>query len=286
MEEVAHHYDLFGGISPLTELTVRQADGLRRRLAARGIPFEVYVGMRNWHPYLADTLAEMSRNGVRRAIAFVAAAHRSYSGCLQYKENVAEARATLAEAGLADVALTYVGDWHLADGFIAANADHVRAALAQLPVADPACAEIVFTAHSIPQTMADRYPYEQQVRDTGAAVMRHLGRPGDPVVVFQSRSGRPEDPWLEPDVCDYLKGAKRRGVPGVVLSPIGFLCDHVEVLYDLDVEAAQVCRDIDLPMTRAAAVNDHPAYLEAMADSVAAVLEKYAPGRPLPVVKG
>jgi len=285
VEEVAHHYELFGGVSPLTALTVRQAEGLQRRLAERGLPLRVYVGMRNWHPYLADTFAEMSRGGVRRAIAFVAAAQRSYSGCLQYKENVVEARDGLVKAGLADVDVTYVGDWHLHDGFIAANAEHVQEALARLPGAAGDDVEVVFTAHSIPVAMAERYPYEQQVRDTAAAVMRRLGRPGAPVVVFQSRSGRPEDPWLAPDVCDYLKEAKGRGVPGVVLSPIGFLCDHVEVLYDLDVEAADVCRGIDLPMARAAAVNDHPAFIETMTEAVLNVVERYAGGRPLPVVK-
>ena len=132
VEEVAHHYELFGGVSPLTALTARQAAGLQRTLAERGVPLKVYVGMRNWHPYLTDTLAAMSRDGVRRAIAFVAAAHRSYSGCLQYKENVVEARNGLLRAGLADVGVTYVGDWHLHEGFIAANAEHVREALARL----------------------------------------------------------------------------------------------------------------------------------------------------------
>ena len=284
VEEVAHHYELFGGVSPLTELTMKQADGLRERLRQRGTPIPVYVGMRNWRPYLKDTLADMSRAGVRRAVAFIAAAHRSYSGCLQYKENVTEARAALAAGGLPGVEITYVGDWHLHDGFIDANAEHVRAAIDRLPVAARDRLEIVFTAHSIPVTMAERYPYERQVQDTAAAVMRRLGGAGNAVVVFQSRSGRPEDPWLGPDVCDHLREARRRGVSGVVLSPVGFLCDHVEVLYDLDVEAAQVCRGIDLPMTRAAAVNDHPAFLDTMADAVLGAAKRYARGRPLPLV--
>ena len=285
IEEVAHHYELFGGVSPLTELTLRQAEGLRQELASRGVTLPVYVGMRNWQPYVRDTLERMSNDGVRRAIAFVAAAHRSYSGCLQYKENIAEAQVALAERRLPPVQVTYVTDWHLHEGFIAANAAHVREALERLPPAARTGAEIVFTAHSIPVSMAERYPYERQVRETAAAVMRLLSRAEDPLVAFQSRSGRPEDPWLGPDVCDYLKDAKTRGVLGVVLCPIGFLCDHVEVLYDLDVEAAQVCRDIGLPMTRAAAVNDHPAFLDSMADAVMAVSGRYAGGRPLEVVK-
>ena len=284
VDEVAHHYERFGGVSPLTALTMRQADGLRERLAARGMPLPVYVGMRNWHPYLPEVLAQMARDGVRRALAFVAAAHRSYSGCLQYRENVADARATLRASGLGDVSITYVGDWHLHDGFIEANAQNIRAALAELPAQTRDGAEIVFTAHSIPVSMAQRYPYEQQVRETGDAVIAALGGRPSSTVVFQSRSGRPEDPWLGPDVCDYLRSAKSRGVAAVVLSPIGFICDHVEVLYDLDVEAAQVCRDVALPMSRAASVNDHPRFLDTMADSVVAACERYA-GRPLEVVK-
>ena len=285
VEEVAHHYELFGGVSPLTSLTLRQAEGLRQTLAARGTPLPVYVGMRNWHPYLRDTLAQMSRDGVRRAIAFVAAAHRSYSGCLQYRENVDEARAVLRAAGLPDVEITYVSNWHLHDGFVNANAAHVREALDRLPPPLRDRAEVAFTAHSIPVSMAERYPYEQQVHETAAAVMERLGRDNPPVVVFQSRSGRPEDPWLGPDVCDYVRNAKARGVPAVVLCPVGFLCDHVEVLYDLDVEAAAVCREVDLPMIRAAAVNDHPTFLDAMADAVLDASERFARGRPLAVVK-
>ena len=284
VEEVAHHYELFGGVSPLTELTMRQADGLRQRLATRGMPLPVYVGMRNWHPYLHDTLERMSREGVRRALAFVAAAHRSYSGCLQYRENIADARARLRSSGLADVSVSYVGDWHLHDGFTGANAQNVRAALADLPSGVRDSAEIVFTAHSIPVSMAERYPYERQVRETADAVIRQLDGRRPHAVVFQSRSGRPEDPWLGPDVCDYLKAANARGVSGVVLSPIGFICDHVEVLYDLDVEAAHVCREIGLPMARAASVNDHPRFLDTMAEAVTAACERYA-GRPLEVVK-
>ena len=272
VEEVAHHYELFDGISPLTAFTERQAAGLRERLAASGSPLPVYVGMRNWHPYLKDTLEQMARDGVRRAIGVIAAAHRSYSSCLQYKENVRDAASP--------VEITYTGDWHTHDGFVRANVEHIHAALAQLPDGVREDAEIVFTAHSIPVSMAEQYPYEQQVRETAAAVAAGVGRTS--VVVFQSRSGRPEDPWLGPDVCDYLR---RTPAKAVVLSPIGFVCDHVEVLYDLDVEAAQVCREIGLPMARAAAVNDHPAFIETLASAALAVERAHRRGRPLQVTK-
>ena len=150
LEEVAHHYDLFGGVSPLTALTMRQAEALRENLAAGGTPMPVYVGMRNWHPYLAETLADMSRAGVRRAVGVIAAAHRSYSSCTQYKENVAAARAALAGKGLADVEVTYTGDWFARDGFVDANADRALEALARLPssLQDRRRARVHGTQHS------------------------------------------------------------------------------------------------------------------------------------------
>ena len=294
VEAVAHHYELFGGVSPITELTHRQAEGLCAALAARGRALPVYVGMRNWQPYLAETLARMSRDGVRRAVGVVAAAHRSYSSCTQYKENLAAARQQLRETGLADVEVTFVGDWHLSDGFVEANAENIRVALASMLESTQSGAEIVFTAHSIPVEMAQRYPYERQIHASADAIMARLRsspdlHPGlrtpDPAtVVFQSRSGRPDDPWLEPDICDYLRAAAARRVAGVVLCPVGFICDHVEVLYDLDIEAADVARSLGLPLARASAVNDHPRFVDALADSVGAVVDRYATGRPLPIV--
>lgn len=290
IEEVARHYELFDGVSPLTRLTMAQATLLRDRLKSRGTPLPVYVGMRNWHPFLADTLAEMSRAGVRRAVGFLAAAQRSYSSCTQYKENVAAARAAVRAAGLADVEIVYVGDWHTSPGFIAANADHVRDALAQLPTDVRGRARIVFTAHSIPVSMAERFPYQRQLDETAQAVAELVldapqasGRL-DYARVYQSRSGRPEDPWLGPDVCEYLREEAAASLPAAVLAPIGFLCDHIEVLYDLDVEAAAVCREAGLPMVRAKSVNDHPRFIDAMADAVLQTVERYAAGRPLPLV--
>jgi ferrochelatase len=296
VDQVAHHYDLFDGVSPLTELTQRQADKLRDSLQARGLPLPVYVGMRNWHPYLQDTLASMSRDGVRRAIGFIAAAQRSYSSCTQYRENVAAARAALRSAGLDDVEIVYVDDWHTHPGFIEANAEHVGDALATLPADVRPRAQLVFTAHSIPVPMAERFPYQRHLEETARAVAacvasRMAGTPegsaqaaGRWALVFQSRSGRPEDPWLGPDVCDYLREQKKNGLAAAVLCPIGFLCDHIEVLYDLDIEAAAVCREIGLPMVRAKAVNDHPRFIDAMADMVTQTVNRYRTGTPLQIV--
>jgi ferrochelatase len=285
LEEVAHHYELFGGVSPITALTLKQADGLLQRLSRAGVPLPVYVGMRNWHPLLRDTLAEMANAGVRRAIGFIAAAHRSYSSCTQYRENVADARAALAAQGMPDVEVTFTADWHTHSGFIDVNVHHIEQARAQLPAQVRDRATIVFTAHSIPVSMAERYPYQRQIQESVAKIMVRLKPDTTHAIVYQSRSGRPEDPWLGPDICDYLKDERSRGLEAVVISPIGFVSDHVEVLYDLDVEAADVCREIGLPMARAAAANDHPRFLDAMADAVLDVHKRYAHARPLELVR-
>ncbi len=281
-EEVARHYEMFGGVSPLNEYTRKQADGLRTRLAAAGTPLPVYVGMRNWHPYLKDTLAEMSRAGVRRALGFIAAAHGSYSSCQQYKENVREARRTVIESGAHDVEVTYAHGWHTHDKFIEANVQHVREALAGLPGDAAARARIIFTAHSIPEQMAAASRYREQLRETSTQVASRLGRT-DWALVYQSRSGRRQDPWLEPDICEYLRASHAAGLEAAVLSPIGFLCDHIEVLYDLDTEAAAVARELGLTFALAEAVNDDPLFLDMMADVVLTTVRRYISGRPLPV---
>jgi protoporphyrin/coproporphyrin ferrochelatase len=281
VEEVAHHYELFGGVSPITTITHRQAAGLASRLVSAGQALPVYVGMRNWHPFLADTLRAMRAAGVRRAIGFIAAAQHSYSSCEQYRENVAAARAELRANG-ADIDVTYVGSWFDHPLFVAANAAHVREALLTLPDAVRSSARLVGTAHSIPLPMAERSRYREQLEETVRLVARAAGL-RDWALVYQSRSGRPQDPWLAPDVCDYLRSERARGLPAAIIAPIGFVCDHIEVLYDLDTEAAQVCRDIGLPMARAEAVNDDPLFLDMMADVVLKTVSRYQGGRALPV---
>jgi ferrochelatase len=282
VEEVAHHYELFGGVSPITELTLRQAEGLRERLAAAGHPLPVHVGMRNWHPLLPDTLRRMSDAGLRHAVGFIAAPQHSYSSCEQYRQNVADARAALRTAGVPDVDVTYAGSWFDHPLFIDANTHHVEQALEQLPESRRAGARIVFTAHSIPVSMADASRYRQQLEASARAVAERVGR--EWALVYQSRSGRPGDPWLEPDVSDYLRQARAEGLDAAVLCPIGFVCDHIEVLYDLDHEAARVAAGIGLAMTRAAAVNDDPLFLDMMADVVLRTIRRYS-GRPLPLAR-
>jgi protoporphyrin/coproporphyrin ferrochelatase len=282
VEAVARHYELFGGVSPIAEITRRQAQGLEERLARAGHPLPVYVGMRNWHPLLADTLRDMHRAGIRRAVGFIAAAQHSYSSCQQYRENVAAARAELRAQANADVEVTFVESWFAHPGFVAANAAHVRSARARLPAGVAAGARLVFTAHSIPAAMAERSRYREQLAESARLVAEAAGF-SDHALTYQSRSGRPEDPWLGPDVCDYLRDARAAGLQAVVLCPIGFVCDHIEVLYDLDHEAAAVCRETGLAMARAETVNDDPVFLDMMADVVMRTLRRHERGRPLPL---
>jgi ferrochelatase len=282
VEEVAHHYELFNGLSPITELTIRQAAGLRVRLDRDGPVLPVYVGMRNWHPYLSDTLRQMAADGVRRAIGFILAAHRSYSGCTQYKENVRDAQVDLAGAGMRAPDIVFTGDWHAHAGYVETWARHIEQALARLPDSLRVSARLIFTAHSIPMSMAERYPYREQLLEGIRLVAARVNR-DDWALVYQSRSGRPEDPWLEPDVCDYLREERTRGLQAAVIAPIGFVSDHIEVLYDLDHEAASVCREIGLPMARAAAANDDPIFLDMIADVVRSTYEHYRDARPLAI---
>jgi ferrochelatase len=280
VEAVAHHYELFGGVSPITALTQRQADGLRDRLAAAGQPLPVYVGMRNWHPFLADTLHQMYADGVRHAVGFIAAAQHSYSSCQQYRENVLAARAELRARDAGDIDVTYVDSWFDHPGFVEANAQHVRVAAARLPDAVRNRARLIFTAHSIPLAMAGRSRYREQLLDSSRRVAA-AAEMTDWALVYQSRSGRPEDPWLEPDIGDYLRQEHAAGLAAAVICPIGFVSDHIEVLYDLDREAAGLCRSLGLPMARAAAVNDNPVFLDMMSDVVLRTIARYAERRPL-----
>jgi ferrochelatase len=283
VEAVVHHYELFEGVSPITDLTFRQARGLEARLAGRGLPLPVHVGMRNWHPFLDDTLRALGAAGCRRVIGFPTAAHRCYSSCGQYKQNVLQAREALRAEGAPDIEVTYVGDWFDHPRYVAALAARVTEAAASLPPAARDRARLVFTAHSIPLRGDESQRYDAQLRTSARLAASELGW-NDWTLVYQSRSGRPDDPWLEPDINDYLREARASGLDAVIVCPVGFISDHIEVLFDLDIEAAQTARDLGLTMVRAASVNDHPLFIEAMTDIVEATWTRYATGRPLPLV--
>lgn len=282
IEEVAHHYELFGGVSPITALTRRQAADLAARLSAEGPSLPVFVGMRNWHPFLEDTLGEMTRAGVRRAIGVTLAAHRSYSGCTQYRENVRDAQRALRSRGVTPPEVVYAGDWHTHQGFVDAWVAHIERAAMQLPATLRSEARLVFTAHSIPRTMAERYPYQEQLLESARLIAGRLGA-NDWTLVFQSRSGRPDHPWLEPDVCDYIRQEASPRLRAAIVAPIGFVSDHIEVLYDLDREAAEVCRQSGVAMVRAAAPNADPMFIDTLAAAVRDTWTRYLAGRPLPL---
>jgi ferrochelatase len=283
IEAVAHHYELFGGVSPITAITERQARALEAALRQRGLPLPVHVGARNWRPLLVDTCRRLHEAGARRLLVVLAAAHRSYSSCEQYKQNLWQVQEELAAEGLPPFALVYAGDWHLAEGVLDAVLERIAAARATLPEPLRETARLVFTAHSIPTSMRAADRYGLQLHDSVAAIAARLGT-RDVALVYQSRSGRPEDPWLEPDVNDYLREAHAGGLRAAILVPIGFLADHVEVLYDLDVEARATADELGLTLVRAEAVNDHPRFIAALADAVSTVVSRYGRGRPLSIL--
>ncbi len=262
IDEVVRHYEAIGGRSPLNELTFRQAHKLEATLAATGPALRVYVGMRNWEPYLADTLVRMAGDGVRSAVGVILSPHASEASRERYMEEV-------EAAGARAPTVRWVGAWHTHPRFVTAVADAVTAALVTLPAVRRAAAPLVFTAHSVPVAMAARAPYVAEVTASARAVAERLGRTRWQVA-YQSRSGSPREPWLEPDVNDALRALAADGARDVVVVPVGFVCDHVEVLYDLDVAARATARAAGLGFARASTVNDHPLFIQMLAEVVAA----------------
>jgi len=255
--EVAQHYLHFGGKSPIGDQCRALVAALSAELRAHGPALPVYWGNRNWHPMLEDTLRRMADDGVRRALAFMTSAYSSYSGCRQYRENVAAARAAVGERA-PEVDKLRVFYNH--PGFILPMARNVAAALDQVPAERRARAALAFTAHSIPLGMAQGSNYETQLREACRLVGEQVGR-ADGRLVFQSRSGTPTQPWLEPDVGAHLRALKDAGAADVVLVPIGFISDHMEVMFDLDVEAAALARELGLHLVRARTVGTDPEFV-------------------------
>ena len=269
LEEVARHYEVIGGRSPLTEMTFRQADALRARLRAGGVALPVYVGMRNWTPYVHETLAAMAADGVRAALGLILSAHQTEASWERYQENVAEAR---ARVGAPAPAVRYAPPWFERSGFVEALADRIGTAFAGVPAPARAATPLVFTAHSVPVAMADGSPYVAQVTASARRVAARLGHAAWSIA-YQSRSGRPQDAWLEPAVDDEIRRVAAGGARHVVVAPIGFVCDHVEVLYDLDVEARAVADQLGLGFHRATTVTDHPAFVAMLAELVREALQ-------------
>ncbi len=269
--EVAHHYDRFGGVSPINAQNRALIDALEPELRAHGIDLPIYFGNRNWHPFLVDTLRAMRADGVTNALAFLTSAYGSYSGCRQYRENLFDAQRAVGGGAPAVSRLRMLYNH---PGFVEANADRLREACAAVP----AGAHVAFTAHSIPAAMARNCAYEAQLSETARLV---AGRAGAErwQVVYQSRSGPPTVPWLEPDVCDHIERLGRDGAAGVVVAPIGFVSDHLEVLYDLDVEAREAAERVGLPFARAGTAGTHPSFVAAIREAIAERLDPETPKR-------
>ena len=212
------------------------------------------------------------------------APHGSFSSCEQYRNNVNEARQSIINRGEADVAITYVPSWHTHPGFIRALANHLDSAILALPTNLQQAIQKVFTANSIPMSMANNCCTEGQLMESCGRVAQALNHPNWSLV-YQSRSGNPADPWLGPDVTDHLRDQHASGLKAAVLCPIGFVVDHIEVLYDLDLEAAKVCEQIGLPVVRAAAVNDEALFLDMMTEVVTETVNRYARTTPLPLTR-
>lgn len=271
LAQVAEHYHHFGGRSPINDQNRALLDALRGDLAARGLAVPVYWGNRNSAPFLADTLKQMALDGVRRAAVVVTSAYSSYSGCRQYRENLAEAAAEVSGCPRLDKLRHYFDH----PGFIDANADALRAAWAQVPEEDRSSAVVAFVTHSIPTAMDDTAgpeggAYSAQHVATAAAVVEALADTGVHIpawdLVYCSRSGSPSVPWLEPDVNDYLAEKAAHGLRAVVLAPMGFVSDHMEVVFDLDTEAAETAEDHGLTMVRAATAGVHPSFVAMVGD--------------------
>ncbi|MFG3498208.1 ferrochelatase [Streptomyces sp. NPDC047928] len=280
LKEVGQHYFRFGGVSPINAQNRALLAALREDFAAAGIDLPVYWGNRNWAPYLTDTLREMVLDGRRHIAVLATSAYASYSGCRQYRENLADALAALEAEGLPLPRVDKLRHYFNHPGFVRPMVDGVLKSLAELDEPVRAGAHLAFTTHSIPDSAADTSGPVDQHGEGGAYVRQHLdvaaliadavrdetGAEHPWRLVYQSRSGAPHIPWLEPDICDHLEELSKAGAPAVVMVPIGFVSDHMEVLYDLDTEAMAKAEELGLPVRRSATVGADPRFAAAVRD--------------------
>jgi ferrochelatase len=264
LEEVVHHYEAVGGKSPLNEITFRQAEALKNVLQEKYLPLPVYVGMRNSSPFFGETLKRMANDGIRRSLGFILSSHKTEASWERYQKNVADAR---VELGAEPPEVAYCAGWHDHPLFIQTWAELIRASFANIPAHTRLTTDLIFTAHSLPTAMASRSPYVEQVEFTARLVAAKLGHERWSIA-YQSRSGKPTDPWLEPDIGDAIRKLSAEGSKEIVVAPIGFVCDHVEVLYDLDIEAKKIAEDHGVTMQRASCPNDHPTFIRMIAEVI------------------
>lgn len=260
MLEVAEHYYHFDGVSPINQQNRDLMAAIGQELSARQIDLPLYWGNRNWHPLLPDTLREMSQRGHRRTLAFFTSIFSSYSGCRQYRENIAAAQSQVGPDAPA-VEKVRMGFNH--PKFIQAQVELLTASLKRF--SDPANVTVLFTAHSIPNGMSENCRYVEQLKSSAGVIAGQAGAAAWELV-YQSRSGPPNQPWLEPDVCDRIEELGARDVSQLAIVPLGFISDHMEVMYDLDTEAAQLCDELSIQMQRVPTVGVHPAFVSMIVD--------------------
>jgi len=281
LEEVAEHYYEFGGVSPINAQNRALIAALETDLKAHHIDLPIYFGNRNWHPLVEDTIRQMRDDGVRRALTFVTSAFSSYSGCRQYREDIIRACDAVQNAPEFDKIRVFYNH----PGFIEPMIEKTQAALAQFPEDQRDGVHLAFTAHSIPLGMAQHSDYEAQLAEACRLVAEGVGT-DNYRLVYQSRSGPPHIPWLEPDIGDYLQAIHAEGVQNVVIVPIGFISDHMEVMFDLDTEAVEVADELGMTLMRAGTVGTHPKFVrmirELIVERMTAQPERRAVGQCAP----
>jgi ferrochelatase len=279
LEQVAEHYHQFGGVSPINQQCRDLIAAVGKNFAARGVHLPVYWGNRNWRPYLSDTLATMAADGVTRALAFVTSGYSSYSSCRQYRDDIAAAQ---LQVGAAAPGVDKIRQYFNHPGYIASFAAATMDAIASLPAETGEAFDLIFTAHSIPLTMAESSgpvggAYQAQLAEAARLVAAEVGYERPWFLAYSSRSGPPSQPWLEPDINDLLAARAEAGARAAVVVPIGFVSDHMEVKFDLDVEAAQTAGELGLALARAATPGTDPRFVSMITDLVCERLDDTAP---------
>lgn len=250
LQEVGQHYYQFGGKSPINEQNLALISALEEELAEHNYNLPIYFANRNWHPMITDTMQQMKDDGIKRAIAFVTSGFSCWSGCRQYRENIIEAQETIGE-GTPEIDKIRVFYNH--PNFVYPMVKNIQTALAQWSDAEQDNVHIIFTAHSIPMSQASNSAYVEQLNDSCKIIAETLGTENYKLV-YQSRSGSPHMPWLEPDIVDYMEAIHQQGINDVIIVPVGFISDHMEVLYDLDTEAVETAEELGMTMVRAGTV--------------------------------
>ena len=278
IDAVAAHYDVFGGFSPFNALTLQQAEDVSAALCSRGHSVPVRVGMRFWPPYVHTALADMANMGCRHLLGVILSPFQCAASWEHYQQSVADGVAALGERG---PRMTYLSPWHTQPGFIEAIADGIEQAAALLGRGRGSEAALVYTAHAIPEAMAERAPYARQFGETAGAVTKRLGGRKHRIAYQSQVTGTPVT-WLQPDINDVIEQVREDGFGDVIVAPVGFLCDHMEVLYDLDVQAKETAEACGLGYARSGTVSNHPAFVAMLGNLIGAQLALKSP----PCVRG